>query len=214
MLKQLWISARMTLLLLLLVSGLYPLVVWGLSQGIFPKQANGSLAVSAGGTVVGSRLLAQGFTKPQYFHPRPSAAGSGYDPTSSGGTNLGPTSAKLLTGVHNPKLADGKDDPANFDGVGDLAKAYRAENGLPADAPAPVDAVTRSASGLDPDISLPNAEAQAARVAEARGVAVDDIRRLIQTTAKGRGLGFLSEPRVNALEANLNLDKQYPVNRH
>lgn len=213
MLKQLWISARMTLVLLLLVSGLYPLVVWGLSQGIFPKQANGSLAV-AGGTVVGSRLLAQGFTKPQYFHPRPSAAGNGYDPTSSGGTNLGPTSAKLLNGVHNPKLADGKDDPANFEGVGDLAKAYRAENGLPADAPVPVDAVTRSASGLDPDISLPNAEAQAARVAEARGVAVDDIRRLIQTAAKGRGMGFLGEPRVNALEANLDLDKQYPVNRH
>ncbi len=208
MLKQLWISARMTLVLLLLVSGLYPLVVWGLSQGIFPKQANGSLAVNAGGTVVGSSLLAQGFTKPQYFHPRPSAAGSGYDPTSSGGTNLGPTSAKLLDGVHNPKLADGKDDPANFDGVGDLAKAYRAENGLPADAPVPVDAVTRSASGLDPDISLPNAEAQAARIARARGTAVENVQRIIRETAKAPTLGILGVPRVNVLELNLALDRR------
>lgn len=198
----------MTLVLLLLVSGLYPLVVWGLSQGIFPKQANGSLAVNAGGTVVGSSLLAQGFTKPQYFHPRPSAAGSGYDPTSSGGTNLGPTSAKLLDGVHNPKLADGKDDPANFDGVGDLAKAYRAENGLPADAPVPVDAVTRSASGLDPDISLPNAEAQAARIARARGMGVENVQRVIRETAKAPTLGILGVPRVNVLELNLALDRR------
>lgn len=197
----------MTLVLLLLVSGLYPLIVWGLSQGIFSKQANGSLAVNASGTVVGSSLLAQGFTKPQYFHPRPSAAGSGYDPTSSGGTNLGPTSAKLLAGVHNPKLADGKDDPANFDGVGDLAKAYRTENGLPADAPVPVDAVTRSASGLDPDISLPNAEAQAGRIARARGTAVETVQRVIRETAKAPTLGFLGVPRVNVLELNLALDR-------
>ncbi len=199
----------MTLVLLLLVSGLYPLIVWGLSQGIFPKQANGSLAVNAGGTVVGSSLLAQGFTKPQYFHPRPSAAGSGYDPTSSGGTNLGPTSAKLLAGVHNPKLADGKDDPANFDGVGDLAKAYRTENGLPADAPVPVDAVTRSASGLDPDISLPNAEAQAARIARARGTTVGEIQQVIHTNAKSPTLGILGVPRVNVLELNLALDRKH-----
>lgn len=209
MLKQLWISARMTFLLLLLVSGLYPLVVWGLSQGIFPHQANGSLAVDGGGKVVGSSLLAQGFTQPKYFHPRPSAAGSGYDPTASSGTNLGPTSAKLLDGVHNPKLADGKDDPANFDGVGDLAKAYRTENGLPADAPVPVDAVTRSASGLDPDISLPNAEAQAARIARARGTAVGDVQRVIHETAKAPTLGVLGVPRVNVLELNLALDQKH-----
>ncbi len=208
MLKQLWISARITLVLLLLVSGLYPLVVWGLSQGIFPKQANGSLAVDKGGKVVGSSLLAQGFTKPEYFHPRPSAAGGGYDPTASSGTNLGPTSAKLLNGVHNPKLADGKDDPTNFDGVGDLAKAYRTENGLPADAPVPVDAVTRSASGLDPDISLPNAEAQAGRIARARGIAVEDVQRVIRETSKAPTLGFLGVARVNVLELNLALDRQ------
>lgn len=208
MLKQLWISARITLVLLLLVSGLYPLVVWGLSQGIFPQQANGSLAVDVGGKVVGSRLLAQGFTQPKYFHPRPSAAGNGYDPTSSGGTNLGPTSAKLLAGVHNPKLANGKDDPANFDGVGDLAKSYRAENGLPANAPVPVDAITRSASGLDPDISLPNAEAQAARIARTRGTAVENVQRIIRETAQTPTLGFLGVPRVNVLELNLALDRR------
>ena len=208
MLKQLWISARITLVLLLLVSGLYPLVVWGLSQGIFPQQANGSLAVDVGGKVVGSRLLAQGFTQPKYFHPRPSAAGNGYDPTSSGGTNLGPTSAKLLAGVHNPKLANGKDDPANFDGVGDLAKSYRAENGLPANAPVPVDAITRSASGLDPDISLPNAEAQAARIARRRGTAVENVQRIIRETAQAPTLGFLGVPRVNVLELNLALDRR------
>lgn len=209
MAKQLMISLRITLILLLIVSGVYPLVVWGVSQAVFPQQANGSL-VQSGGRTVGSRLLAQGFTRPEYFHPRPSAAGAGYDGTASGGTNLGPTSDKLINGVHKPKTADGKDDPSDFDGVKDLAAAYRAENNLSANALVPVDAVTRSASGLDPDISLANAQAQAARVAKARGLSADDVVRLVHANLLGRGLGFLGEPRVNILELNLALDKQHP----
>lgn len=209
MAKQLMISLRVTLILLLIVSGVYPLVVWGVSQAVFPQQANGSL-IQSGDQIVGSRLLAQGFMRPEYFHPRPSAAGAGYDGTASGGTNLGPTSDKLIHGVHKPKTADGKDDPGNFDGVKDLAAAYRAENGLPAGAPVPVDAVTRSASGLDPDISLANAQAQAARVARARGLSADNVARIVHANTLGRGLGFLGEPRVDVLELNLALDKQHP----
>lgn len=211
MTNQFFIALRLTLVLLLLVSGIYPLVVWGLSQAAFRHQANGSLIENASGKVVGSALLAQGFTKPEYFHPRPSAAGSGYDPTASSGTNLGPTSDKLIHGVHKPKTADGKDDPADFDGVGDLAKAYRTENNLPANALVPVDAVTRSASGLDPQISPANAALQAPRVAKARGISEDAVRGLIKNNTQGRGLGFLGEPAVNVLTLNLALDKASPM---
>ena len=209
MAKQILISIRITLVLLLLVCGVYPLVVWGLSQAVFPHQANGSLVRDAQGRTVGSALLAQGFAKPEYFHPRPSAAGNGYDATASGGTSLGPTSDKLINGIHK-KTADGKDDPSNFDGVKDLAAAYRAENNLPASAAVPVDAVTRSASGLDPHISVANAEAQAARVAKARGVSEGDVARLVAAKTQGRDLGFLGEPRVNVLQLNLALDAQFP----
>ncbi len=210
MAKQLVISLRITLVLLLLVSGVYPLVVWGLSQAAFKHQANGSLVTNANGKVVGSALLAQGFTRPEYFHPRPSAAGSGYDPTASSGTNLGPTSDKLINGIHK-KLPSGKDDPSNFDGVKDLAAAYRTENNLPAGALVPVDAVTRSASGLDPQISPANAALQAARVAKARNVSVDTVRQAIAQNTQGRALGFLGEPGVNVLTLNLALDKTAPV---
>ena len=165
MAKQLLTSIRITLVLLLLVSGIYPLVVWGLSQAAFKHQANGSLLTNAQGQVIGSELIAQGFTKPEYFHPRPSAAGNGYDPTQSSGTNLGPTSDKLINGIHK-KLPNGKDDPTNFDGVVDLAKQYRKDNGLADGTPVPVDAVTRSGSGLDPHISPANAQLQIARVAK------------------------------------------------
>ena len=206
MAKQLLISLRITLVLLLLVSGIYPLVVWGVSQAAFKHQANGSLIRNAQGQVVGSELLAQGFTKPGYFHPRPSAAGNGYDPTASSGTNLGPTSDKLINGVHKKDLSPGKPDPADFDGVTDLAKAYRTENGLPATALVPVDAVTRSASGLDPQISLANAALQATRVAKARGISEESVRGLIAQNTSGRGLGFLGEPAVNVLKLNLALD--------
>lgn len=209
MAKQLIISLRITLALLLLVSGVYPLVVWGLSQAAFKHQANGSLVTNAQGKVVGSALLAQGFTRPEYFHPRPSAAGSGYDPTASSGTNLGPTSDKLINGIHK-KLPSGKDDAGNFDGVKDLATAYRTENGLPSGALVPVDAVTRSASGLDPQISPANAELQAARVARARHVSVQTVRLAIAQNTQGRSLGFLGEPGVNVLALNLALDKTAP----
>ena len=206
MAKQLLISLRITFILLLLVSGIYPLVVWGISQVAFKHQANGSLIRNAQGQVIGSELLAQGFTKPEYFHPRPSAAGNGYDPTASGGTNLGPTSDKLINGVHKKDLSPGKPDPADFDGVADLAKAYRTENGLAATARVPVDAVTRSASGLDPQISLANAQIQIARVAKARGLSEEAIRGLIAENTSGRGLGVLGEPAVNVLKLNLALD--------
>ena len=206
MAKQLLISLRITFILLLLVSGIYPLVVWGISQVAFKHQANGSLIRNAQGQVIGSELLAQGFTKPEYFHPRPSAAGNGYDPTASGGTNLGPTSDKLINGVHKKDLSPGKPDPADFDGVADLAKAYRTENGLAATARVPVDAVTRSASGLDPQISLANAQIQVVRVAKARGFSEEAIRSLIAENTSGRGLGVLGEPAVNVLKLNLALD--------
>ena len=211
MTNQLLTSIRVTFVLLLLVSGAYPLVVWGLSQAAFKHQANGSLITNAQGQVVGSALLAQSFTKPEYFQPRPSAAGNGYDPTSSGGTNLGPTSDKLINGVHKPKLASGKDDPADFDGVKDLAAAYRKTNGLAANALVPVDAVTRSASGLDPAISPANAALQAPRIAKARGVSEEAVNGLIKENTQGRALGFLGEPAVNVLTLNLALDKAAPM---
>lgn len=210
MAKQFVISIRITLVLLLLVSGVYPLVVWGLSQAAFRHQANGSLITDAQGRTVGSALLAQGFTRPEYFHPRPSAAGSGYDPTASSGTNLGPTSDKLINGIHK-KTADGKDDPSNFDGVKDLAAAYRTENSLPAGTLVPVDAVTRSASGLDPQISPANAGLQAARVAKARRISEEAVHQAIAQNTQGRSLGFLGEPGVNVLTLNLALDKTAPV---
>jgi len=211
MAKQLLISIRVTIVLLLIVSGVYPLVVWGLSQAVFKHQANGSLVTDAQGKVVGSALLAQGFTKAEYFQPRPSAAGNGYDPTQSSGTNLGPTSDKLINGVHKKDLAPGKPDPSDFDGVKDLAAAYRKTNNLPADAQVPVDAVTRSASGLDPQISPANAALQAPRVAKARGVSENTVNGLIKENTSGRGLGFLGEPAVNFLMLNIALDKTAPM---
>lgn len=211
MAKQLLISLRITFVLLLIVSGVYPLIVWGLSQAAFRHQANGSLLTNAQGQVIGSELLAQGFTKPEYFHPRPSAAGSGYDPTASSGTNLGPTSDKLINGIHKPKLASGKDDPADFDGVKDVAAAYRKDNGLADSTPVPVDAVTRSGSGLDPHISPANTALQAARVAKARGVSEEVLRGLVKQNTQGRSLGFLGEPVVNVLTLNVALDKAAPT---
>ena len=213
MAKQLLTSIRVTLALLLLVSGLYPLVVWAVSQAVFRHQADGSLVTNAAGQTVGSALLAQGFTKPEYFHPRQSVAGSGYDPTQSSGTNLGPTSDKLINGIHKKDLAPGKPDPADFDGVKDLAAAYRKDNSLAADAQVPVDAVTRSASGLDPQISPANAALQTGRVAKARGISTDVVAGLIKDNTQGRGLGFLGEPAVNVLTLNLALDKEAPVKR-
>ena len=191
---------------------IFPLAITGIAHVLFPHQAMGSL-ITQHGTVVGSELIAQGFVAPGYFHPRPSAAGSGYDATSSGGTNLGPTSAKLINGSHTgKKLPNGQDDPSdssNFNGVKDLAAAYRAENGLPATASLPADAVTRSASGLDPHISPANAALQIARVARIRGLTPEQVRQVVEANTEGRTLGFLGEPCVNVLKLNLALDKQF-----
>ena len=214
MIKHLWISIRMTVVLLIIVSAAYPFVIWAISQVAFKDQANGSLIRNASGQVIGSRLIAQGFTKPEYFHPRPSAAGNGYDPTLSGGTNLGPTSDKLINGVHKPNLKNGQPDPSDFDGVKDLAAAYRTENSLRAGAAVPIDAVTRSASGLDPHIGVANAYIQVARVAKARNVDPDTVQTLVKRNTDGRGLGFLGEPGVNVLTLNVALDKEAPVPSH
>lgn len=209
MLRQLRASIMAVVAMTVLFGFVFPGVVTVIAKAAFRKQADGSL-ISRNGQVVGSELIGQNFTKPEYFHPRPSAAGSGYDATSSGGTNLGPTSDKLINGIHK-KLPNGKDDPGNFDGIKDLAAAYRTENGLAKDAPVPADAVTRSASGLDPEISPANAALQVARVAKARGASEDAIRQLLEKNTAGPQLGFLGEPRVNVLKLNIALDDAFPV---
>ena len=190
---SLWQHTRTAILMVIVLTVLlgivYPLAMTGLSQLIFPGQANGSLVRDSAGNVVGSALLGQNFSNPEYFHPRPSAAGTdGYDATSSGGSNLGPTNQKLI------------------DTARDRATAYREENGLAAEAPVPVDAVTASASGLDPDISPANALIQAGRVAKARNLTEDQVRSLVNQYTEGRTLGILGEPRVNVLQLNRALD--------
>jgi len=169
----------------------YPLLMTGVCQVAFPSQANGSL-IARNGQVVGSALLAQGFTKPQYFHPRPSAAGNGYDPTASGGSNYGPTNQKLYDRVK-----------------ADIAK-FRAENPN-FHGPIPSDLLTTSESGLDPDLSPASAEAQVARVAKARGISEDQISALVARYTQGPDLGLLGEPRVNVLRLNLALDERFPA---
>jgi K+-transporting ATPase ATPase C chain len=202
--KQLRPALLLTVFFIVLTGFMFPAVVWAVGQVAFSEQAGGSLIKDAKGTVVGSSLLGQAFTKPEYFHPRPSAAGSGYDAANSSGTNLGPTSDKLINGI--------KDDPAtkeadeSYPGFIDLAKAYREENGLAADAVIPADAATRSASGLDPDISPGNAALQVARVAKARSLDPKKVEQLVAENTLGRTLGILGEPRVNVLKLNLALD--------
>jgi K+-transporting ATPase ATPase C chain len=182
------ITALKMIVLVIVVLGLaFPLAVTGLAQLIFPAQANGSLIV-VGGKPVGSSLIGQNFTLPKYFWPRPSAAGAGYDPNSSSASNLGPTSKAYIDGVAARVASATMEDPGLK--RGDV----------------PVDMVTASASGLDPDISVANAQAQATRVAQARGTTVDAVRQLIVAHTAGRLLGFIGEPRVNVLELNLALD--------
>ena len=200
--------ALLSVLVLTVLTGVvFPLVRAALACPLFPRQAGGSLIVRD--RTVGSDLIGQEFTGPGYFHPRPSAAGRGYDAAASGGTNLGPAS---------PKLRDGaKDDPAtpdvdeSFAGVRELAQSYRARNGLAPDARIPVDAVTRSASGLDPHISVANASLQVPRVARARGLSEETVRRLVADQTRGRQLGILGEPRVAVLPLNLALDAAAPL---
>jgi K+-transporting ATPase ATPase C chain len=199
----------LTLLFVIFAGFGFPFLMYGIAQmpGLKDK-ADGSL-ITRNGQVVGSSLIGQGFTKPEYFHPRPSAAGGGYDANNSSGTNLGPTSDKLVNGIHK-KTADGKDDPGNYDGFKDLAKAYRDENGLLADADIPADAATRSASGLDPHISPANAYIQADRVAKARKMSVDEVKKLVDDNTDPRFLGMFGDPAVNVLKLNLALDGQKP----
>ena len=194
----------LTLFFVIVTGRCFPAVVWAIGRVAFPRQAAGSLITDARGNVVGSSLLGQNFSKPKYFHPRPSAAGAGYDAANSGGTNLGPTSDKLVNGIQDDPAT--KDVDEAFLGFGALAKAYREENGLAADAVIAADAATRSGSGLDPEISPANAELQVARVAKARNLSPVRVRKLLAEHTKGRILGVLGEPRANVLELNLALD--------
>ena len=188
-LKEFWTSVAATIVLCIVVSGIYPVLIWGLGELLFPRQANGSL-VESNSQVVGSELLAQGFSGAKYFHPRPSAAGVGYDTLSSGGTNLAPTSQKLM------------------DSIKGNVETYRKENGLPADALVPADAVTSSGSGLDPHISIKNAELQIPRVAKERGLTEEIVRSEVAKVTDRPLLGFIGgDPGVNVLKLNLALDE-------
>lgn len=245
--SQILPGLRIKLFMTLLVGVVYPLGITGICQLVFPYRANGSL-VTSGGNVIGSELIAQGFTKPEYFQARPSWAGTGYDATASGGSNLGPTSAKLLYGTTKVDEKT-KTEVVDFDGISlrivhyvvdnDLAyecssplEQFKDSNGslndvklikafndaknplvFRAKAPIPSDAVTGSASGLDPQISPANADMQAARVAKARGILVDQVKQLIASLTTGAELGLLGEPRVNVLRLNLALDQRFPAKR-
>ena len=196
----------MSVLVFTLLTGLiFPAIVTLIARFAMPAQANGSL-VERNGHVVGSALIGQSFATAKYFHSRPSAAGSGYDASASSGTNLGPTSSKLLKGIpDDPKT---KDTDESYQGVPQLAQAYRSENGLSANAPVPADAVTRSGSGLDPEISPQNAALQINRVARARKLSVEQVRQLVAQNTQSPQLGLLGDARVNVLQLNLALDEQ------
>ncbi|HEX4793126.1 MAG TPA: potassium-transporting ATPase subunit C [Humisphaera sp.] len=240
-----------TVVLALIVSGIYPLIVFGLAQMIFPHQANGSLIGKDGkpasndADAIGSALIGQNFSDAKYFHPRPSAAGSGYDATASGGSNLGPTSAKLINGTI--KKDDKGKEVVDNDGIEDRIVHYCLDNNLPYESsipikqfqdaqgnlddvklikafkddktplvftprqPIPADAVTASASGLDPHISVENAKVQAARVADARKISVDKVNELIGQFTDHPSLGLFGESGVNVLRLNLELDQIAPV---
>ena len=200
LLPALLVTAAMTVLLGLV----YPAVVWGIGQVAFRDEAEGSL-VERDGVVVGSALLGQSFTDPGAFHPRPSAAGTGYDGMASSGSNVGPNDVDALEGTpDDPATAD---DEA-VDGVTQRVRAYREENGLSDDVPVPSDAVTASASGLDPHISVANARLQARRVAAARNLPLDRVLQLLAEATERRPLGVLGDEGVNVLRLNLALDAE------
>ena len=234
---------RINIFATILFGVVYPLAITGVCQVLFPRQANGSL-VTAGDKVIGSEIIGQTFSKPEYFHSRPSSAGSGYDATASSGSNLGPTSAKLVHGT--TKMDDKKNEVVDFDGINLRIVHYSLENEIPYEssvpldwfkdtkgdlndvklikafnddkaplvftpkAPIPADAVTASASGLDPHISPDSAGAQASRVAKARGISVEQVSQLVGQFTEGPALGFFGDPRVNVLKLNLALDQQFP----
>ena len=241
--EQILPGLRINIFTTILFGVVYPLAITGVCQVLFPRQANGSL-VTAGDKVIGSEIIGQNFSKPEYFHPRPSAAGSGYDATASGGSNLGPTSAKLVNGT--TKMDDKKNEVVDFDGINLRIVHYCLDNDIPYEssvsldgfkdakgglddvklikafnddkapliftpkAPIPADAVTASASGLDPDISPASAQVQAGRVAKARGISVERANQLVAQFTEGPALGLLGDPRVNVLKLNLALDQQFP----
>jgi potassium-transporting ATPase KdpC subunit len=189
--QQLLPGLRITLVMTVLTGLIYPLAVTGLCQVLFSGKANGSL-ITMNGQVIGSELIGQNFTKPEYFQPRPSAAGNdGYDATASGGSNLGPTNKKLIDRVQASVDKFHKDNPDHQGAI-------------------PADLLTTSGSGLDPHISPASADAQVERVAKARGASVDQLRTIITAHTEGRDLGFLGEPRVNVLLLNLDLDRLFP----
>jgi K+-transporting ATPase ATPase C chain len=206
--EHLWPALASVVVLTLLTGGIFPLALFVLARPLFPSQMAGTL-LTRGGVIVGSELIGQDFSGPAYFHPRPSAAGSGYDAASSGGTNLSPTNPKLKDGAIDDPKTVGVDE--SFAGVRRLAQEYRNRNGLAPDAAVPIDAVTRSGSGLDPHISPANAALQIARVSRTRGVSVEVVRSLVTGHTQGRQLGFLGEPRVAVLPLNLELDRTAPL---
>jgi K+-transporting ATPase ATPase C chain len=187
--KNLVVAVLMTAVTTVLFGLVYPLVVTGLAQALFRDKANGQLR-ERGGHIVGSEIIAQGFASDGYFHPRASAAGQGYDPTNSGGTNFGPTNKKLIDSVKTAVDAARKDNQSD---------------------PVPIDLVTSSASGFDPHITPDNALFQVSRVAKARGIGQADLRQFVVDHVEGRQLGFLGEPRVNVLMLNLEMDERWPA---
>jgi K+-transporting ATPase ATPase C chain len=187
--KNLVISLLMTMVTTILLGIIYPLLVTGIAQVLFPKKANGQL-IEANGKVIGSRIIGQAFTSAGHFHSRLSSAGNGYDPLNTNGSQLGPTNQKLIDRVK-----------------GDVATAQQENPGTPV----PIDLVTASASGLDPEISPASAAFQFPRVAKARGVSEEQLRQLVATHTEDRQLGVLGEPRVNVLELNLDLDRKFPA---
>jgi potassium-transporting ATPase KdpC subunit len=243
MIKELLPGLRLMIALTILTGLLYPAALTGISEVLFPRQANGSM-VTDNGKVVGSSLIGQSFAKPEYFHPRPSSAGNGYDATASSGSNLGPTSAKLLHGT--TKADDKGKEIVDFDGIADRIVHYCVDNDLPYTSSAPLgqfqdaqgnlddvklikafndtktplvftpkvlipsDAVTGSASGLDPHISPANADLQIGRVAKARNTSPDQVRLLIAEATDRPALGFIGESRVNVLLLNVALDQRFP----
>jgi potassium-transporting ATPase KdpC subunit len=188
--EQILPGLRIKLFMTIVLGVAYPLFMTGVSQVVFPKQANGSL-IKAGDKAIGSELIGQSFSRPEYFHPRPSAAGNGYDPLASGGSNFGPTNQKLIDRVKASMEQFRKENP-DYHG------------------PIPADLLTASASGLDPHISPASAQAQVARVAKARGISVEQATQMIVRVTEAPDLGLLGEPRVNVLKLNLALDQQTP----